>query len=250
MKPETELFRELVREQSTRKIFAKVFDKQTIETIHTLARQGHFEQLEFVIKTGKEAHVFRAIDKGGNYRAVKVYKIDASSFNNMEVYITGDERFKKIKKNKRSIVFAWVQKEFKNLTALKKAGIPVPTPIAVKNNVLVMEFIGTEGKAAPTVKESPPANLQQFRTMMAGFLAKMAYEAKIVHADLSEYNILHERDLFTLIDVGQAVLLSHPSAQEFFQRDVENIASYLTKKGLETSKNELLEEIRALKKEA
>ena len=49
----------------------------------------------------------------------------------------------------RSLVFAWAQKEFRNLTEARKAGVRVPRPIAVRNNVLLMEFVGERGVSAP-----------------------------------------------------------------------------------------------------
>ncbi len=241
------LIRELIRGEKSRKIFAQVFDRQTVETIHSLASKGHFEQVEFVISTGKEAHVFRAVDTGGNYRAVKIYKIETSDFKRMHEYVWGDPRFGKVKKNKREIVFEWCKKEFKNLEIMRNAGVRVPLAIAYRNNVLVMEFIGKQGKAAKTVKETGVENINEFHSLMADFLAKMLYKGKIVHADLSEYNILNNSGEIVVIDVGQAVLLGHPKAREFFERDIANMSSFLSKKGEKTTIEGLLEEIRGKK---
>ncbi len=247
MQEEYALIRELIREEGSRKIFAQVFDTQTISTIHYLATKGHFEVLEFVISTGKEAHVFRAVDASGNFRAVKVYKIETSDFRRMEEYIQGDRRFKGIKKGKRELVFTWAKKEFRNLQEFKKAGIRVPMPIAQKNNVLVMEFIGKGGKAAKTLKENQPLETAEFRRVIADYIAKAYYKAKIVHADLSEYNILGNNGEFVVIDVGQAIPISHPKAKEFFERDLKNITRYLNKIGEKCDKSALLEEIKARK---
>ncbi len=47
----------------------------------------------------------------------------------------------------------------------------------------------------------------------------------MVHADLSEYNVmLWEGPV--LIDMSQAVVLDHPHSEMFFERDLRNIISY------------------------
>jgi RIO kinase 1 len=245
MKPEITLVRKLIREQSARTVFAKVFDQNTIETLHSMASKGLFQQLEFVIKTGKEGHVFRAVDKSGNYRAVKIYKVAVTDFKNMFPYIKGDTRFAKVKNDRRSIVHAWVQKEFKNLRLLKQAGVRVPSPMGFKNNVLVMEFIGEAGEASTPVKSDIPKDMEAFHDFMRDSFAKMVYKAKLVHADLSEYNILNKGEEFVIIDVGQGVLLTHPKAREFLDRDVHNVCRFLSKKGFSIDSNELLAEIKA-----
>jgi len=239
--------RELIKEENSRRIFGEVFDKQAIETIHALASKGFFDVLEFVISTGKEAHVFRAVDDSGSFRAVKIFKVETSDFNRMREYIEGDIRFSGVKRTKREMVFAWAKKEFKNLQIMQKAGVRVPMPIAIKNNVLVMEFIGRNGEAAKTLKENPTKNTEEFHSTIVDFLAKMLYKGKIVHADLSEYNILNNNEEFVVIDVGQAILLSHPRAKEFFNRDLNNISNYLGKKDKKMTKESLLEEIKAKK---
>ena len=246
---ENELIRKLIKEEKSRKIFSKVFDNSTIQTLHFLANKGIFDKIEFVIKTGKEAYVFRAVDKSGNYKAVKIYKLEASDFKNMKDYIEGDIRFRGQKNTKRGIVFVWTQKEYKNLSVYKKAGVNVPLPIAFKNNVLVMEFIGEEGVASKSLKEKKTSNIEKFHRDILENMAKMVYKCKIVHADLSEYNILNKDDDFVIIDAGQGVPLTHPLAKEFLERDVKNIANYLKKHGFEITKEELLSEIKAKKQE-
>jgi len=93
-----ETIRNYIKEEKLKKTFAKVFDESTIMAVHKVAKKGYFNILEFVISTGKEAHVFRGQDKAGNFLAVKIYKTKTSDFKNMEKYIKGDNRFKKNKK--------------------------------------------------------------------------------------------------------------------------------------------------------
>jgi len=68
-------------------------------------------------------------------------------------------------------------------------------------------------------------------------------KAKIVHADLSEYNIMVWRGDPVLFDFGQAILTSHPRAASFLERDVKNIVSFFAKRGVEVEVKKLLAEI-------
>ncbi len=140
-----------IKDEEIKKIFAQVFDGNTIMACHKLSTRGLFDAVEFLVNVGKEAHVFRAREVGGGYRAVKIYKIETSDFRHMDKYLVGDERFKDIHRNKRDIVFAWTKKEYNNLERMADAGINVPMPVGFYENVLVMEFIGREGVAAKTL---------------------------------------------------------------------------------------------------
>jgi RIO kinase 1 len=251
---EEEFFKEL-KEEKIRRVFAKVFDFHTIQTVHALATKKYFDEVEFVISSGKEAVVFRARDSKNNYRAVKIYKISTSNFKHMNDYIEGDLRFKNIRKTKKDIVFAWTKKEFKNLERARKAGVRVPVPLTFLNNVLVMEFIGKNGIPAPLLKDVKIEGINEVKKIVSKMIEWVAllYNAGLVHADLSEYNVLVNGEELVLIDNGQAVLLSHPRAKEFFERDVKNIANFAIKKGWNKSFNSILalvkKRIKELKKQ-
>ncbi len=234
------------KDETLQRTFEYVFDKPTMDTIYKLAMKGQFQQLEFVISTGKEAHVFRAFDKSGNFRAVKVYKTNTSTFHDMLKYIQGDPRFEKVGSQKHEVVNAWTQKEFKNLELCRKAGVNAPLPFAFLNNVLVMEFIGTGGDASPTLREASKAGIEweNVYAQVVENMSKLFFGAKLVHADLSEYNMLFRQGTIEFIDLGQAVLQSHPHAKEFFDRDLKNLSNYFRKKGVQTSAEKMTEDLR------
>lgn len=241
-----QLLKEYIREEDARKTFDKVFDTQTIEAVRMLAQKGYIDHLEFVISTGKEAHVFRAMDPAGNYRAVKIYKVKTTNFNKMIEYLEGDERFTDVKKNRREIINQWTKKEYKNLEKMNTAGIRTPLPIAFKGNVLVMEFIGTNGEPSHPLQEQPMKDVKKLHERVVMFMASLIGKAGLVHADLSEYNILNCEEEPVLIDCAQAVLLSHPKAKRFFERDIKNMSKYLTNAGYKISHEELYAEIKKL----
>lgn len=245
-----EVMERRIRTEADRKIFHQVFDSKTLDAVQALALRGVFEAIEHIISTGKEAHVFLASDAAGKKRAVKIYKKEATGFKKMNSYIVGDRRFRDLRKGRWGIVFAWARKEFKNMRRANGAGLSAPMPIGLKDNVLVMEFIGNGEEASPRLKDTRPTQdeLERYREQVAEFAAGL-YLAGLVHADLSEYNILVRNDKLVVIDFGQAMLLNHEKAKSFFERDMKNMAIYFTKSGLETTYAEFYAMVKARKEE-
>jgi RIO kinase 1 len=99
----------------------------------------------------------------------------------------------------------------------------VPKPIAVKSNVVVMEFIGKEGVSAPSLKEQSPANPERVYKVIVTALKRLYQKAKIVHGDLSEYNIMMWKGKPVIFDVSQSVAIQHPLADFMLKRDIANV---------------------------
>lgn len=236
----------MIKDENSRTILNEVFDKATLTAVHELSRKKFFDEIEFVISTGKEGNVFRCNSKN-NYFALKIFKVNTSDFKHMTEYIKGDKRFKDVRKDKLEIVKLWTKKEFRNLEDLTKAKIRVPLPIARNRNCLLMEFIGKKGEAAPRLKEKPFTNPNEKYELLCEYMAKMI-NIKLVHSDLSEYNILNNEEELVIIDVGQAVTTMHPSAKDFFQRDVTNMSKYFAKQGVDTNYEKMYEKIKELTK--
>jgi RIO kinase 1 len=210
------------------KVSEDVFDRFTLLTLYDISNRGFIDVLYGAIKTGKESNVFLAKDIAGSSFAVKIHRMLTSDFGAMLKYIEGDRRFKKIKKTRRSIILTWVEKEFKNLRSAFDAGVRVPMPVISKNNVVVMEFIGTEANPAPTLKTTGIRTDKTYK--MVVLEANKLYKAGLVHGDLSEYNILINRGKPFIIDLSQSVPMDHPLAVELLNRDAKNISRYFGKK--------------------
>lgn len=232
--------RKRIKSDEDRKVGSEIFDKITLETLYKLANQGYVDVLNGAISTGKEANVLKGITKDNSIVAVKVYRIATSDFKKMNYYIDGDPRFKIKSKNKRQIIYAWVTKEFKNLKRLYSAGVTVPKPITSANNVLLIEFIGDElGNPAQPVKNQPPKNPDDFFNKLLVQLKLFVNEAKLVHGDLSNYNILNKDENPVIIDVSQSVVLDNPIARELLERDIKTLVHEYKKLGVKTSYDEV-----------
>ena len=230
------------KDSSDRKTGNEIFDKITLETLYKLANQGYIDVLNGAISTGKEANVLTGITDDEKFVAVKIYRIATSDFKKMDYYLKGDPRFNVKTKNKRKIIYSWVTKEFKNLTRLHTAGVTVPEPITSSNNVLLIEFIGDEdGNPAQPVKNQPPQDPEGFWNKLLVQLKLFVNEAKLVHGDLSNYNILNLNEEPVIIDVSQSVVLDNPISKELLERDINTLVREYTKLGVETSFDEVWE---------
>ncbi len=226
------------------KVFADVFGKHTLLTLYKMMTDKVFEKVAGEISTGKEANVFVAERGDGSIIILKIYRIETADFKNILPYIAGDNRFRGLQKNKKSIIFTWARKEFSNLSRLEAAGIRVPHPLAFRNNILAMEFIGDDSPAQ-TMKTSQLTDPEKVFRKIKTFIRKAYKEAKLVHADLSEYNVLMLNNEPVVIDCGQAVLTSHPMAEEFLERDIKNICRFFEKKGVDTEQNKMLQWVKS-----
>lgn len=105
-------------------------------------------------------------------------------------------------------------------------GIPCPEVVLLKKHILVMSFIGKDGRAAPTLKNliySTAEMVEEIWSQVVALMVKLFQEADLVHGDLSAYNLLWHEGKVVVIDVSQAVRSTHPHAFTFLYRDIRNI---------------------------
>ncbi|MDQ2073645.1 serine/threonine-protein kinase Rio1 [Haloarcula sp. NS06] len=235
-------FRERIKDADQFKVEASVFDDATYGALYKLVQDGHIDAFGGPISTGKEANVYTALS-GETEVAVKVYRINASDFKDMRSYLDGDPRFEGIGSDKKKVVTAWVRKESSNLKRARRAGVRTPEPIAVERNVLVMEYLGTEEGRSKRLSEVHIENPETAYEVVKEYTRRL-YDAGLVHGDLSEYNIVfHEGQLY-IIDLGQAVTIHHPNADDFLERDCRNVANFFARQGVDATPEELLAYVR------
>ncbi|RLG17863.1 serine protein kinase RIO [Nanoarchaeota archaeon] len=205
-----------------------VFDTYTLKTLYKLSNDGYFDTLWSTVSSGKEGLVISGRNK--EWVAIKIYFMNTSEFNTMRKYIIGDRRFENIKQSKRDIILNWCKKEYRNLLEMYDLGM-TPKPIAQRNNVLIMEFIGNNGVPAPSIKDKPPENPKEWYDAIINFIKDLYRKKGLVHGDLNEFNILNNGKP-VVIDVSQAVPLDHPLARTMLERDITNINNYFKKLGV------------------
>jgi len=232
-------------------------DPRTRLILFRMLSSGFLSKLDGCLSTGKEANVYYAKaghnasmanntysstdqatgDKIVTEYAIKIYKTSILVFKDRDKYVSGEHRWRKgyCKSNPRKMVKVWAEKEMRNYRRIFSAGIPCPCPIALKANVLVMEFLGRneEGWPSPRLKD---ANLSEKRMREAYvqtilIMRRMYQRTRLVHGDLSEYNLLWHNQAIHVIDVSQSVETDHPLALDFLRKDVVNVNDYFYRTG-------------------
>ncbi|KAK1516844.1 RIO1 family protein [Colletotrichum costaricense] len=236
------------KDKADRATSEQVLDQRTRMILLQMINRGIVSEIHGAISTGKEANVYHAIlhpegDGPNVQRAIKVYKTSILVFKDRERYIAGEHRFQKgfDKSSNRKMVKLWAEKEFRNLRRIHAAGIPCPEPISLKLHVLAMGFLGDKkGWAYPRLRD---ANLtgddveEQWRALyvqLLGLMRRIYQICRLVHADLSEYNILYNAGKLYIIDVSQSVEPDHPRALEFLRMDIKNVGDFFRRKGVDT----------------
>ncbi|GAY25333.1 RIO-like kinase [Desulfurococcaceae archaeon AG1] len=206
-----------------------------------LSSRGCLKSLKGVVSSGKEARVYWGKGKDNRDLAVKIYLTLTSEFRrSMIKYLAGDPRFDEYRGlSPKKLIYIWARKEFSNLNRMFSAGIRVPEPLCLEKNVLVMEFIGYDGKRAPLLKEAYEMgelsidDLEKIYWWVIEAIRKMVKDAGLVHGDLSEYNIMIFEESPVIIDVSQAVSIDHPNSREFLKQDIYNITRFFSKAGVD-----------------
>ena len=246
----------------------QVLDPRTRLILFKLLSQGFLQKLDGCLSTGKEANVYYAVAGPSNSKtiettttpsaaynshnlvtsvrhdghliteyAIKIYKTSILVFKDRDKYVSGEQRWRNgyCKRNPRKMVKLWAEKELRNYKRIYATNglIPCPKPILLKQHVLVMEFLGTDGWPSPRLKDAQlsPKRYREAYVQSVLILRRLYQHCKLVHGDLSEYNLLwHDKQLY-VIDVSQSVETDHPSALDFLRQDIVNINDYFTKVG-------------------
>lgn len=131
------------------------------------------------------------------------------------------------------MVKVWAEKEMRNYRRIHAAGIPCPAPIFLRSHVLLMEFLGTNGWPSPRLKDAglSEKHMREAYVQTILILRHMYQRCRLIHGDLSEYNLLWHKSQIYVIDVSQSVETDHPAALDFLRKDISNVNDYFKKFG-------------------
>jgi len=216
--------------------------------------QGDVVDVLRQIKGGKEATVYLCAagpSLGAPLVAAKVYRPQAfRALRNDALYRQGrevlgadgkamrDERAmhairKGTARGKELGHASWMAHEVGALQRLHAAGLPVPEPLGMGSNVVLMAYVGDREGAAPTLARADLA-----RSEAAGVLDALLEAVGrmlalgLVHGDLSAYNVLWWEGRPTIIDFPQIVdVRSNPAARELLGRDVARLCTHFARQG-------------------
>jgi RIO kinase 1 len=230
------------------KTYANVFDQFTIRNLEKLSAQGYFEELETALALGKEANVFIARTNEGTKLVVKIFRLENCNFNKMYEYISQDPRYIDLKGQKRRIIFAWAQREYRNLLKARDY-IRVPTPLECKDNIVIMEYINDFNEPSPKLKDADVENPEELFSEIISMISLLLNKANLVHGDLSEFNILVQNKSPVFIDISQGTTADSPLAPELLLRDITVLCHFFKKLGYKRDPQEVYDEIIAKRNE-
>ena len=241
-----------VADKSDRATSEQVLDPRTRMILLQMINRNVVSEVNGCLSTGKEANVYHALfipqedgleaDVAPLHRAIKVYKTSILVFKDRDKYVTGEYRFRQgySKSNNRAMVKVWAEKEMRNLKRIYASGIPCPEPVQLRLHVLVMGFLGDKrGIPAPRLKDVElvgsdiETRWKLLYLQLLGYMRILYQTCRLVHADLSEYNILYHNDKLWLIDVSQSVEHDHPRSLEFLRMDIKNVSEFFRRKGVD-----------------
>jgi RIO kinase 2 len=192
--------------------------------INALVKAGVLEAFGKPLGVGKEADVFDALNPKGGRIAVKFHRLGRISFRQ-----TMRKRGYTTEPSARWLFQSRLaaEKEFQALKILFPRRVAVPEPLSQNRHVVVMGMI--EGAELANWKRllKPERILKEIlRNVRKAYL-----KAGIIHADLSEYNIILKpnKHIF-IIDWPQYITREHVNAQELLKRDVQNVLQYFERK--------------------
>lgn len=238
------------KDKADRATVEQVLDPRTRKVLMSLIRKGLVSGVEGCVSTGKEANVYFGTPPDSppvatgsaeypnpypKALALKIYKTSILSFKARGQYIQGEHRFRNSYSkvtNPRKMVRVWAEKELRNLRRLYEGGVRSPAVVEVRENVLVMEFLGTGDSTSPRLKDAdiPPTQLADLYAELLVAMRRMFHQCRLIHADLSEYNILFHDSHLYIIDVSQSVEHDHPSAFDFLRADIRNVDEFFRKR--------------------
>ncbi len=214
---------------------------KTPRRLEPLLEEGIIEEVHRQLMSGKEAMCY-VVSAGGEIRVAKVYKeAQQRAFQNRASYMEGrnvrssrDRRAirKRTNYGKKQLEQAWQTAEVDALFRMHAAGVRVPTPYVFSEGVLVMEMVQDgEERVAPRLSElrfSRDEALDLHRELMRQCMLMLL--GGLVHADLSEFNVLMTPSGPVIIDFPQAVdAAANNSARRIFVRDTGNLTRFLAR---------------------
>jgi RIO kinase 2 len=200
--------------------------------INALVKACVIESFGQSLGVGKEADVYDALNANGNRIAVKFHRLGRISF-----------RQTRRKRGYTREHSTWIfqshlaaEREFQAMKIVYENGVAVPEPITQNRHVVAMGMI--EGAQLSKYKDigKPEKVLKEIlRNLRKAYL-----KAHIIHADISEYNIiLQSNGHILIIDWPQAVKTDHANAPELLERDIKNLLTYFSRKfNVELTKEE------------
>ncbi|KAK3307012.1 RIO1 family-domain-containing protein [Chaetomium strumarium] len=202
--------------------------------LHTHAARKHVYSVGSRIGVGKESDIMIVADDKGTQKVLKIHRLGRISFRTVKAN-------RDYLKNRASGSWMYLSrlaaiKEYAFMQALREEGFPVPEPIAQSRHTIVMSLID----AMPMRQVSSVPDPAGLYAELIDLILRLAKHG-LIHGDFNEFNILiredkdaQDPDKITLtpiiIDFPQMVSMDHANAEMYFDRDVECIKRFFSRR--------------------
>lgn len=195
------------------------FDAYDLLALSDFVKRGKLSAFGERIGVGKESVVYEAV--GEMHLAVKFHRQGRTSFKHIR-------RLRDHLTDKPKVPWLYAaalaaRHEFAIMEKLYPK-VSIPRPIACSRHALAMEFVS--GPALNRITLSDPENGLNMILGEVGAARRLG----IIHADLSEFNIMVDDSGPKIIDWPQAVEVTHPHAEELLERDLVNVLRFFERK--------------------
>lgn len=199
--------------------------------LKTLLRAGSVYAVGSQIGVGKESDILSVSDNNGKQLVLKVHRLGRTSFKTVK-------NNRDYLKNRHASNWMYLsrlaaEKEYEFMVVLHQNGFLVPQPLGYSRHCVLMEWI--EGEAMKHMRSH--TNFRKLYSDLMKFIVKLG-DHGLIHCDFNEFNIIirspetakgMEYD-FVVIDFPQCVSIEHADAREYFDRDVEGVRAFFSKK--------------------
>ena len=192
--------------------------------LNALAKADILNSLGRPIGVGKESDILDAITDEGERVALKFHRLGRTSFRETRRKRGYIERRGHASWHYQSRLAA--EKEFSIQNRVHNGGVSTPRPIHQNRHVIVMEHIDGYNLNDVARLDDPDGFLDDILENV-----RTTFKTGLIHADLSEYNIVVQKDgTVLLIDWPQAVNIEHPNADSLLERDIRNVLRFFQRK--------------------
>ncbi|CAN6485403.1 unnamed protein product [Victoria cruziana] len=192
--------------------------------IKTLVNRGVFAAVGRQIGVGKESDIFEVATEDGNVLAMKLHRLGRVSFR--AVKSKRDYLLHRSSYNWLYLSRLAALKEFAFMKALEKHEFPVPKAVDCNRHCVIMSLVS----GYPLVQVKQLQNPETVFETIVGLVVRLA-EHGLIHCDFNEFNIMIDvNEKVTMIDFPQMVSVSHQNAQMYFDRDVDCIYKFFSKR--------------------
>eukprot|EP00040_Diaphanoeca_grandis_P016491 m.85105 g.85105 ORF g.85105 m.85105 type:complete len:618 (-) comp25831_c0_seq1:203-2056(-) len=192
--------------------------------LRAMARRESILSVGNQIGVGKESDIYIVANPDGDQLALKLHRLGRNSFRTIK-------KNRDYMANRRHCSWLYLahlaaMKEYAYMKVLYDHGFPVPVPVDVNRNCIIMELL--DATPLCNIRAIDQPNLVYHDLME--LIVKLANHG-LVHCDFNEFNLMISQEgKITLIDFPQMISTDHANAEYYFDRDVDCIKVFFARR--------------------